>query len=160
MEGTGWNVKGSSISYSKEQAYSGEYSVKIIGTTTVPEVLLETSTGIVLDPSHKYYVSIYGYQDQKIGNESVECYWPIAEPTMGSIQSKEAGQWQHYSWLVTRTSFTAGTYALRFDFNNQELNTTIYYDNAKMIDLTAIFGAGNEPSQAWLDEHEDLISIQ
>ncbi len=159
MEGTGWNVNGSSMSYTKEKAYSGEYSVKIIGTTSVEEVLLQTSTGIVLDPSHKYYVSIYGYQDQKIGNESVDCYWPIAEPHMGSISSKSAGQWQHYSWLVTRTSFTSGTYPLRFDFNNQKLNTTIYYDNAKMIDLTAIFGAGNEPSQAWLDEHAYLISL-
>jgi len=28
-----------------------------------------------------------------------------------------------------------------------------YYDDVFLIDLTATFGAGNEPTKAWCDEH-------
>ena len=157
MEGTGWNVNGSSISYTKDKAYSGEYSIKMEGIESKPEILLNSSANITITNGHIYYIVLYAYQENKINNESIDCYWPVVvNGYCGPQRTKEAGEWQLYSWRVTKT-FETGEYTFRFDFDNNYNNSTIYFDNAILIDLTEVFGAGNEPSQEWLDQYEYLI---
>ena len=50
------------------------------------------------------------------------------------------------------SSFSAGIYQFRLDFNNSMLAGTMYFDGAMLLDLTAAFGSGKEPSQAACDE--------
>ena len=156
MEGEGWTTN-SSVQYSTEHVFTGDYALKLTGTSSSQEILAQTSETLELDPTHIYYVSVYGYQESKDGKESVECYWPVAEPTMGTISVGAVGEWNLYSWRATRTSFTSGSYQLRLDFNNKLCNSTFYFDNLRIIDLTATFGEGNEPDKSWLDANAYLL---
>ncbi len=160
MEGTGWY--GDNMSYSKEYAYSGEYSIKVTGRN-YRETLTYTSTGIYLDTSHKYYFSVYTYQETRTAT-TIQCYWPEAEPALMTAQIKEAGEWQMYSVVAERTNgglsgFNQKSNKLRLDFDNKYVQDVIYFDNAILIDLTEVFGAGNEPSQVWLDQYAYLIKL-
>lgn len=53
---------------------------------------------------------------------------------------------------------------LRFNFEGMIENSIVYIDNAMLIDLTAAFGTGNEPTQEWCDTNieyfTDNITIQ
>lgn len=150
MEGTGW----SGGSYSTNYAYVGSRSIRLSGTTSTPEVTVNTVRGISLNPSHTYYTRVYGYQTSKTTNATVGFYWPIAEPSFQeNIAIGDAGKWNLYSAVNTRTSFTSGFYPFRIDWNNNNRAGTIYVDGCMLIDLTAAFGAGNEPTKAWIDEH-------
>ena len=143
-------------SLSASYVHSGTYSQYVSATASVPEVVLTATDSIYLDKTHIYYVCVYGYQTTKCG--SVDCYWPIAEPGMGAIAAKTAKQWNLYSWRVVRSSFTSGNYQLRFDFNNNYVAGNIYFDSAKVYDLTAVFGAGKEPDKAWCDTYLPIMA--
>lgn len=126
--------------------------IYLSGTTSTPEVLLTNNTYIALDSTHKYYVRIYGFQKTKIAGASVGCYWPIQEPSVfEGYAVKDAGKWQMYSGVNTRNTFTTGSYQLRFDFNNNKTAGGIYFACPMLIDLTATFGAGKEPTKDWCD---------
>ena len=149
------------MSYSTEYAYSGNYSIKVTGRN-YRETLTYTSTGIYLDTSHKYYFSVYTYQETRTAT-TIQCYWPEEEPALMTAQIKEAGKWQMYSVVAERTDsrlskFDKTNTALRLDFDNGYVQDVIYFDNAILIDLTEVFGAGNEPSLEWLDQYAYLIS--
>ena len=157
MENTGWVLNGNT-EYSQEHVYSGEYSIKLTGTTSSSEILLSSSQKVAIDPTHRYYVMVYGYQESKTEGASVEAFWPVMGGySLGSQAVKDGGSWQLYSWTVTRPD-QEGEQTFRFDFNNNQHAGTIYYDNAKIIDLTEIFGAGKEPDKAWLDRYAYLIA--
>lgn len=73
---------------------------------------------------------------------------------MGSanIDTTKTNQWQRLSWRNVRSSWTDNqTAQFRFDFEGMAENTIAYVDDAMLIDLTAAFGAGNEPTQEWCD---------
>lgn len=73
---------------------------------------------------------------------------------MGSanIDTTKTNQWQRLSWRNVRSSWTDNqTAQFRFDFEGMAENTIAYIDDAMLIDLTAAFGAGNEPTQEWCD---------
>lgn len=55
--------------------------------------------------------------------------------------------------MNNRSSFTDGSYPIRFDYNNGSSAGSAYFDGAMLIDLTASFGAGKEPTKEWCDEH-------
>lgn len=146
MEGSGWTG-----SYSTDHAMEGTRSLKLVGTASTPEVCANTTGSISLIPGHIYYARVYGWQDART-NATVGFYWPIAEPSFQEgIPIGPAGQWNLYSGRTNRASFAAGSYQLRLDFNNSGLPGTMYFDGAMLLDLTAAFGAGNEPSQAACD---------
>lgn len=146
MEGSGW-----SGSYSTDHALEGTRSLKLTGTATTPEVCANTTGSIALIPSHIYYARVYGWQDTRT-NATVGFYWPIAEPSFQEgIPIGPAGRWNLYSGRSSRTSFSAGSYQLRLDFNNSYLAGTMYFDGAMLLDLTAAFGAGKEPGKAACD---------
>ena len=89
----------------------------------------------------------------------MQCYWPEDEPAFGgTIETGELNQWNLYSWRTGRTSFTNTADEFRFDYDNRNCATSIYFDNAKLIDLTETFGAGNEPDKAWLDQYVQFIA--
>lgn len=146
MENAGWTGP-----YSTDHAYSGNYSISLNGTASTPEVTANTLDAIPLISSHIYYARVYGYQDAQTGG-SVGFYWPIAEPSFQEgIPIGSAGQWNLYSGRNVRSSFSSGNYQLRLDYNNSYLSGSMYFDGAMLIDLTAGFGSGNEPSKEWCD---------
>ena len=132
----------------------GSNSLRMKGDTSVQErtYTLRNSSGQVkptLTPNHKYYVRVETYQESKTG--SCDIYWPIAEPSMFSGQNGVAGQWNVCSAIVDRSSFSAGTYTMRIDYNNVGTAGMMWFDGLMLVDLTDTFGAGNEPNKAWCD---------
>ena len=124
-------------------------SVERIETTYI---LRQLNVGYVqptLTPSHKYYARVEVYQETKAG--TVDIYWPINEPSFFSGLSGPAGQWNMLSAVNTRDKFPAGNYQMRIDYNNQANSASMWFDGLMLVDLTATFGAGNEPDKAWCD---------
>ena len=148
MEGSGWTG-----TYSTAHAMDGTRSLALTGTVSTPEITANTTAGIPLISSHIYYARVYGYHDTQTGG-SVGFYWPIAEPNFQEgLPIGPGGQWNMYSGSNGRTSFSDGSYQLRLDYNNSYIAGTMYFDCAMLIDLTAAFGAGSEPSKEWCDEN-------
>lgn len=153
MEGSGWST-GNGVSYSTERAYAGTRSLKMVGASGSAETTCNTAADVQLNNAHFYYAAVFGWQDTKTNGARVGFYWPIAEPSFNdNIPVREAGQWVRYSATNNRSGFANGGYPFRLDWNNGGTEGTIYYDGAMLIDLTAEFGSGNEPTKEWCDKH-------
>lgn len=128
----------------------GTTAYRLTGSASSPEILATNSVSIPLDSTHIYYARYEVYHEGAIGTAGI--YWPIAEPDYVEGQSiGSAGSWNIVSAVNGRSSFTQTTAQLRLDYNNNNATTTVWYDGLILIDLTASFGAGNEPDKAWCD---------
>lgn len=91
----------------------------------------------------------------------MQCYWPIAEPLVGdaTVDTTKLSQWQRLSWRNVRSNWNDNyTAQFRFDFEGMASNTIAYIDDVMLIDLTAAFGAGNEPTQEWCDANIEYFA--
>ena len=114
-----------------------------------------TSAKHHLVASHKYYLS-FKVRFEAQASATFDWYWPIAEPSAvaGLRASGDANTWTRLSAVFERTNFTDGDYPCRWDYNNDSgSNTPMRMSSCMLFDLTAAFGAGNEPSKEWMDTH-------
>lgn len=125
-----------------------------------------TSAAHELVASHKYYIT-FKVMYESAANCTFDWYWPVAEPAAAARLrvNAAADTWQRVSAVFDRTSFSDGSYPCRFDYNNDSgANITIWFTSCMLLDLTAAFGAGKEPSKEWLDKHitafSDTPSVQ
>ena len=119
------------------------------------ECTLTSSTAHSLVASHKYYISFKVYFASATQG-TCDWYWPVAEPCASPNMSfnAPAKTWVRLSSVFDRTSFSDGSYPCRFDYNNTDRkNTPFWFTSCLLIDLTAAFGAGLEPSKDWMDKH-------
>lgn len=142
---------------------SGSKALKLTGTASNAEITSAMPGAIALDPTHTYYVrmSVYTTDSALSGGAGVGMYWPIAEPGMDwkyRFRAIDIGTWVDVSWTATRTSWTAGSYAMRVDFDNNRIAGSCWFDEVMIIDLTAAWGAGSEPSKTWCDINLPFIS--
>lgn len=131
--------------------------LKIIPSSS-GEVTL-TSANHDLIASHKYYVSFKVRFETSV-NVTFDWYWPVAEPAgaFGLRVNSGADTWTRVSAVFDRSSFSDGSYPCRFDYNNESSNATLWISSCMLIDLTASFGAGKEPSKEWMDKHVTAFS--
>lgn len=128
-------------------------SIKII-PSGAGEVTL-TSAAHAMVASHKYYVT-FKIRFEAAVTGTCDWYWPVAEPCAAQNMAfnAAAGAWTRLSAVFDRTSFADGSYPCRFDYNNNDGgNKTFWFTSCMLIDLTAAFGAGLEPSKDWMDKH-------
>lgn len=133
-------------------------SIKII-PSGAGEVTL-TSASHALVASHKYYIS-FKVRFASATQGTCDWYWPVAEPCAAQNMAFNvaAETWVRLSAVFDRDSFTDGSYPCRFDYNNTDgKNTPFWFTSCMLIDLTAAFGAGLEPSKEWLDKHITAFS--
>lgn len=119
-----------------------------------------TSAAHDLVASHKYYIT-FKVMYESAANCTFDWYWPVAEPpaASGLRVNAAANTWARVSAVFDRTSFTDGSYPCRFDYNNDGgSNVPIWFTSCMLIDLTAAFGAGKEPSKDWMDTHITAFS--
>lgn len=145
--GTGTRSIEASTTHTKYAAQSLKMSLG----SDCSEVCANSTGTYPLDASHLYYFRIEGYQEVKCG--TMEMYFPIAEPHPFNIPAKGAGQWNIYSIVCDRSTFSSGDHRFRIDFNNENpyVNAEVWYDGVMIVDLTAACGTGNEPSKEWCD---------
>ena len=128
-------------------------SIKIIPSGTGEVTLTSASHNLVA--SHKYYIS-FKVRFASDTQGTCDWYWPVADPCAAQNMAFNvaAETWVRLSAVFDRTSFSDGSYPCRFDYNNTDgKNTTFWFTSCMMIDLTASFGAGKEPSKEWMDKH-------
>lgn len=116
------------------------------------EVTMATNDSIKLVKGHTYYARVSAFMRFGFGS-TVDIYWPIAEPSFLSGRSLTKDKWVVCSNVIIRNSWSNGSYQLRLDNNNTTSGIRVYFAEAMLIDLTATYGAGNEPSAAWCDEN-------
>lgn len=154
---SGWSIAPEPVD-AKMGGYGGGSVVLLAGTTSTKEIILKSSTNIALDNTHIYYARCYGYQETTASG-SIDIYWPSAEPAIvGQLSAKSAGHWRMYSATSHRNTFTNGSYPFRIDFNNNYAASSMYISSPMLIDLTACFGAGKEPTVDWCDEFIPFFS--
>lgn len=126
---------------------------KIVPAAT-GEATITTSKKYTLDNTHKYYISFW-IKFASTTTGSFDFYWPVAEPLAFHTPSitASANQWVRCSTVFDRTSFTSGSYQCRFDWNNEPGKVTAYQSSLMLFDLTATFGAGQEPSKERMDQY-------
>lgn len=133
-------------------------SIKIIPSGAGEVTLTSASHDLVA--SHKYYVT-FKIRFEAAVTGTCDWYWPIAEPAAAAniAVNAAAGAWTRLSAVFDRTSFADGSYPCRFDYNNNDgSNRTFWFTSCLLVDLTAAFGAGKEPSKDWLDKHVTAFS--
>lgn len=142
---------------SSSQHKYGSWSCAFIQSSSATELTytLRDASGqrsFYLDNTHKYYFSIWVYQQHSL-NITCDCYWPVAEPpVLRGVANTALGQWQQQSAVFTRSGFANGNYPMRIDCNNYPGgNVRMYIDGLMLMDLTEVFGAGNEPDKEWCD---------
>lgn len=133
-------------------------SIKIIPSGAGECTLTSAAHNLVA--SHKYYIS-FKVRFAAATQGTCDWYWPVAEPCAAQNMAFNvaAETWVRLSAVFGRTSFSNGSYPCRFDYNNNNgKNTTFWFTSCMLIDLTAAFGAGLEPSKEWLDKHITAFS--
>ena len=106
-----------------------EYTVLFTSDANQQEGYLQKigRVGTPVDPAETYYASMEtcytGYPEL----HQYQCYWPIAEPSMGSVPLVEESLynggrgmegWKRVSFFANRASFSAGKFIMRWDFDN------------------------------------------
>lgn len=82
FEGVGWQGN-----YDAKHVRNGKYALKIVGMAEYPENTIPTTNPVPIDAStksHIYYFQYWGYQEVASGG-GTQIYWPIEEPSFGSI---------------------------------------------------------------------------
>lgn len=133
-------------------------SIKIIPSGAGECTLTSAAHNLVA--SHKYYIS-FKVRFAAATQGTCDWYWPVAEPCASPNMSfsAPAETWVRLSAAFDRTSFGDGSYPCRFDYNNTDRkNTPFWFTSCMLIDLTAAFGAGLEPSKDWMDKHITAFS--
>lgn len=166
----GWNVGGenlikekiSSSAWAKELAESDAVNVEedtrtLNVSTTRVEGYLNYITGVDIHSNHKYYYSIEA-NSTITGENMIEIYWPRAEPPIsGKANNIEyAGTWTKISGISSNAWSTmfrnySGNYTVRYDFNNKNIEGSCSFRKPILVDLTEIYGSGNEPTKEWCD---------
>lgn len=156
FEDMGWVANSScTVAFDSSKKRSGSYSLKVTSTSS-SESLIVTTDSYKITKNHIYYVRVYIYQNTAGDVGAMQCYWPIAEPPMGTCNTNNSfiKKWQMMSWYNTRSNWSTGeNYQFRFDFENMASGKVAWIDDAMLIDLTECFGSGNEPDKTWCDSN-------
>ena len=140
-----WSAQMGTSGLSTEHARSGQHSWRMTEEgASYGETYSRTITAYEIDPTHIYFVRLYAYQEVQHGG--IQAYWQDKEPSIGSATLGTAGQWNMYGWRFDRVGFS-GSHPFRIDFDNHNQVGELWVDDVLLVDLTEMYGAGNEPSQ-------------
>ena len=111
--------------------------------------------------THVYYIS--GYYKGSASNHSYMSAQMRFEYALNqtiantSYPNAQTTTWTKLSGYGTCSTTATGTIGvlIHAGYNNGDITTgmTISYDKIRVYDLTAIYGAGNEPTKEWCDEN-------
>lgn len=133
----------------------GKPSLKITATASNREATATSVGEYHLIPDHTYYARVEILQEAKVGGAGM--YWPVAEPYFFSAQPiSTVKNWTIVSTVKDRPSSDSDfaeekNKPFRLDFDNGNVAGNMWFSGVMLIDLTASFGAGKEPTKDWLD---------
>ena len=154
---TGWEATSGTLAADTSYKKYSANSLRLYGGTSLPEAHICTTTNIPILANHQYYIRNDVYFSSDTTYVRTSCYWPIAEPCVYNSNqtnfSLSKGKWCTISVISNRTAagHSAGSAPYRIDFDCNYKGGYMYLDGVMVIDLTAAFGSGKEPSKAWCD---------
>lgn len=129
----------------------GGKSIERVANDTNSKNLVAQSIHFI--EGHKYYYFLYGYTNsttsQRIGND---------------VNSRENSNItfnviKHLGWVKGSVIYTSqNTEDRNISINASVTTDKTYVDGVGVIDLTAAFGEGNEPTKEWCDENIDYFN--
>ena len=151
IENENFMVDSGSVACEKSTTHTkyGNNSLLITGDEGDSEKYGVSATSYPLEPTHLYYACVEVYSET--GTGSIDFFWKSASPSFFGGKKVYANTWTKWSIVSNRSNFTAGNYPYRLDYNNGGVADQAWFDGVMIIDLTATFGAGNEPTRAWCD---------
>lgn len=138
---TGWQHYSN---FSTESIVSGE--LKSLRDANRPYV--GTISTWAIPTGRKIYVAFKAYANRS-GTSHVELFGTFGSNNAATFDVSLTTSAQRFSRVVTTSTYTATGVA--FDVQLTSSGDYIMLDNVLVIDLTAEFGAGNEPSAATMD---------
>lgn len=147
----GWSFSTSNTCYlSTTGGIFGDKFLYMHGLTTNVETLAYSPINIPYIQGHKYYASCYMLTGT--GGYSTQIYFPNLPPYPNTqVILPSSNIWHQISFISADTSIPSGTYNIRLDLDNNKADVTMCFDGVTIIDLTASFGAGKEPTKAQMD---------
>ena len=149
---TGWSGGSVSTKYTRVD----KASRLLPGSTGSPEYTSSHASLAYMTNGHVYYTGLYSLQEEASTSvtQSLDIYIPVAEPSLlsGSVLPKTTYQWYKHSTISTYTQ-TTGLQTGRIDYNNQNVDGQVWCTDFWIVDLTAYFGSGNEPTKEWCDKY-------
>jgi hypothetical protein len=153
-----WNVGGvaSKASIEAQMSIHGECSAKSIGNSSSQETIVwydpTNSTGwknkIIAD--HIYYSSYYA---KNLSNTPMETHCNLKGKDIGfSTVPPNTTKWVKVAARGTAGGTESAYIATLWSYTSGD-GKPYYTDGYILVDLTVHFGAGNEPSKDWCDEH-------
>lgn len=134
----------------------GSNSLMINGLAGDNEEYASAKTTYKLEPTHIYYACVEVYSETGVG--SIDFFYPNASPSFFGGKGLKANTWTKWSIVSGRSSFTAGEYPYRLDYNNGGVADKVWFDGCMIIDLTEAFGVGNEPDLEWCNNNISYFS--
>lgn len=100
---------------------------------------------------HKYYFSIWIMQRTVLTPSIGVTFGSNGEP-LPPVTNTTLNEWEHHSNIVSKVAGYnwSGTFVVKC-YNHPGNNGLTNIDGLMWVDLTAAFGAGNEPDKAWCD---------
>ena len=151
---TGWDDVGATheLSISTTQKLFGDYAIKVTAAGSW-EAYYEPSVSTSIIIGHIYYCQINAYVTSYFSGHR-GCLWsPKQNGIIGNINPAILNNWQKVSTYGVAIS-SAHDIRIGHIFD-ETAEWTAYLDGLLIVDLTAAFGAGNEPTQAWCDDNFD-----
>ena len=145
-----WYPELDDIVVSTDVAKYGTHSIKNAGNKKW-QTTYNPFNGI---PNHKYYYSNYEYGDSTSCYSHFGFYYDNTNHWETSVHQERINVWEKQSGLDTGPN---NEYQVRYivvDSSAEDgVSRTCYSDGVLVVDLTATFGAGNEPSKIWCDRN-------
>jgi len=117
-------------------------NVGVATVSTVNSAIRITHEAFEITKDHKYYYQIFVYPPKQIK-------FRISRGTAAIIdRTISGGDWSRIEGIYSSTTTTSDL-TLRYYFDRDSVLTKtqkVYFSWAQLIDLTATFGAGNEPT--------------
>jgi lysophospholipase L1-like esterase len=146
---TGWSAGTSST-----LAASGGVLTQTVGSAFNNSLFLLRQTPVTYITGHKYYFRLSIKSDLIVSDE-FKALWFTAVPTNAYTTqfTQKSGDWLTVSVIMAATeSFNQFTLFTQFNAaTTMPVGHTVQYKEPMLLDLTAIYGAGNEPSTRFLD---------
>ena len=138
-------------------------SGSVLFQTGTTSMLTRSTTGISPTGNHKYYGSVeYKVEGTSMTWADNRFEWFLNDNTNARVTFFGCPATTNFGWVKESAIVTAadtmqsGTYSIRLFTVNSTLPWRAR--NPLIVDLTEMFGAGNEPTKEWCDEHIDYFN--
>lgn len=138
-------------------------SGSVLFQTGTTSMLTRSTTGIRPTANHKYYGSVeYKVEGTSMTWADNRFEWFLNDNTNARVTFFGCPATTNYGWVresavvTAQSTMAQGNYVIRLFTVNSTLPWRAR--NPLIVDLTEMFGAGNEPTKEWCDEHIDYFN--